>query len=105
MGESCIRVPMRVAAYCLMPNHFHLVVWPRADGELSRWMHWLLTTHVPPVSPALRAQRPRLARAIQSIPHPAGRALIDCRPLRGAEPVASRARRARAGLEMVEPPA
>jgi putative transposase len=29
-----------------MPNHFHLVLWPRADGELSRWMHWLLTTHV-----------------------------------------------------------
>ena len=46
MGESCIRVPMRVVAYCLMPNHFHLVVWPSADGELSRWMHWLLTTHV-----------------------------------------------------------
>jgi putative transposase len=39
-------VPMRVLAYCLMPNHFHLVVWPREDGDLSRWMQWLLTTHV-----------------------------------------------------------
>src|SRR5271165_906685 len=29
-----------------MTNHFHLVLWPRADGDLSRWMHWLLTTHV-----------------------------------------------------------
>ena len=28
-----------------MPNHFHLVVRPRADGDLSRWMQWLLTTH------------------------------------------------------------
>jgi REP-associated tyrosine transposase len=46
LGEASIRVPMRVVAYCLMPNHFHLVLWPRADGELSRWMHWLLTTHV-----------------------------------------------------------
>ena len=29
-----------------MPNHFHLVLWPRKDGELGEWMHWLLTTHV-----------------------------------------------------------
>ena len=40
------RCPMRVLAYCLMPNHFHLVLWPREDGDLSRWMQWLLTTHV-----------------------------------------------------------
>ncbi len=46
MAEASIRVPMRILAYCLMPNHFHLALWPRADGELSRWMHWLMTTHV-----------------------------------------------------------
>ena len=44
--EACERVPMRVLAWCLMSNHFHLVVWPHADGELSRWMQWLLTSHV-----------------------------------------------------------
>jgi REP element-mobilizing transposase RayT len=27
-----------VLAYCLMPNHFHLVLWPHADGDLSRFM-------------------------------------------------------------------
>ena len=37
---------MRVLAYCLMPNHFHLVLRPHADGDLSRWMQWLLTAHV-----------------------------------------------------------
>jgi len=37
---------MRLLAYCLMPNHFHLAVWPRRDGDLSRWMHWLLNAHV-----------------------------------------------------------
>src|SRR5262245_54854014 len=37
---------MRVLCYCLMPNHFHLVLWPRRDGDLSRWMQWLLTAHV-----------------------------------------------------------
>ena len=40
------RIPMRVLAYCLMPNHFHLALWPYHDGDLSRWMHWLLTAHV-----------------------------------------------------------
>jgi len=29
-----------------MPNHFHLVLWPHKDGDLSRWMQWLLTAHV-----------------------------------------------------------
>ena len=37
---------MRVLAYCLMPNHFHLALWPRHDGDLSRFMQWLLTAHV-----------------------------------------------------------
>ena len=46
LAGACERVPMRVLAYCLMPNHFHLVLWPKADGELSRFMQWLLTAHV-----------------------------------------------------------
>jgi len=37
---------MRILAYCLMPNHFHFVLWPHETGDISRWMHWLLTTHV-----------------------------------------------------------
>jgi putative transposase len=44
--RACQRLPMRVLAYCLMPNHFHLVLWPYGDGDLGRWMHWLLTSHV-----------------------------------------------------------
>jgi putative transposase len=37
---------MRPLGYCLMPNHFHLVLWPYGDGDLGRWMPWLLTAHV-----------------------------------------------------------
>jgi putative transposase len=36
---------MRVCAYVLMPNHFHLVLWPRRDGQLSGFMRWLTMTH------------------------------------------------------------
>ena len=46
LQEASERVSMRLLAYRLMPNHFHLVVWPRKDGDLSRWMQWLLTSHV-----------------------------------------------------------
>ena len=39
------RTPVRCLAYCVMPNHFHLVLWPRADGDLSQFMFWLTTMH------------------------------------------------------------
>lgn len=42
---ACERVSMRLLAYCVMPNHWHLVVWPRQDGDLSRFMNWLTLTH------------------------------------------------------------
>jgi putative transposase len=38
--------PAKIFAYCLMPNHFHLVLQPEEAGDLSRWVHWLLTSHV-----------------------------------------------------------
>lgn len=31
--------------YTVMPNHWHLVVWPRRDGELSKFVGWLTLTH------------------------------------------------------------
>ncbi len=46
MAEANERLSLRVLGYVLMPNHFHLVLWPRANGDLSRWMQWLLTSHV-----------------------------------------------------------
>src|SRR5262245_23390883 len=46
MADALAKRPMRILAYCLMSNHFHLVLWPRRDGDLSRWMQWLLTAHV-----------------------------------------------------------
>jgi len=46
LANSFSRTPMRVLGFCLMPNHFHLVLWPRGDGDLGRWMQWLMTSHV-----------------------------------------------------------
>ena len=45
VGESLDFVPMRVLAYCLMPNHWHMVLYPRGDGELSRFLQSITLTH------------------------------------------------------------
>jgi putative transposase len=28
-----------------MPNHWHLVLWPSADGDVSEYMRWLTVIH------------------------------------------------------------
>jgi putative transposase len=45
LEEAVERTRTRLLAYCIMPNHWHLVVWPRQDGELSRFVGWLTLTH------------------------------------------------------------
>jgi putative transposase len=46
MSDAQSRVDLDVLGACLMPNHFHLMLRPKNDGDLGRWMHWLLTCHV-----------------------------------------------------------
>lgn len=45
LAEAHQRVPMRTLGYCIMPNHWHLLLWPRGDGDLSEFMQWLTVTH------------------------------------------------------------
>jgi putative transposase len=40
------RTEMRLLAYGILPDHWHLVVWPRRDGALSPYAQWLTVTHV-----------------------------------------------------------
>jgi putative transposase len=37
--------PTRLLAYCIMPNHWHFLLWPREDGELTAFLRWLTHTH------------------------------------------------------------
>jgi putative transposase len=46
LDEARDKVPMRLLAWCAMPNHWHLVVWPYQDGDLSEYLRWLTVTHV-----------------------------------------------------------
>ena len=53
--EGIEHARVAIFSYCLMPNHWHLVVSPLVDGHLSRFMHWVGTTH---------ARRWQLARGL-----------------------------------------
>jgi putative transposase len=45
LKEAHDRTGVRLLAYCLMPNHWHLLLWSKTDGELSEVMRWITVTH------------------------------------------------------------
>ena len=45
LAEAYAQTKIRIAAYCLMSNHWHLLLWPRHDGELSEVLRWITVTH------------------------------------------------------------
>ncbi len=45
MTEAANRHPLPLLAFCLMPNHWHLVVWPDEERTLALHMHWLTGEH------------------------------------------------------------
>jgi len=45
LAETLALLPLQLLSYCLMPNHWHLVLWPREDGDLGRFMQRLSVTH------------------------------------------------------------
>lgn len=45
LTEAVNRFDMRLLAYCLMPNHFHLVLYSRNDRDVQKFMQWLTLTH------------------------------------------------------------
>ncbi|MFC1751738.1 transposase [Patescibacteria group bacterium] len=45
LEEAVEKFNMRLLAYCIMPNHFHFVLYPENNGELSKFMGWLTNTH------------------------------------------------------------
>ena len=46
MRQACHRSGMRVIAYSVMPNHWHIVLWPPENVSVSAFMQWLTSTHV-----------------------------------------------------------
>ena len=45
LREAQGRFPVSIFAYCVMPNHWHLLAQPQKPKSISRFMHWFGTTH------------------------------------------------------------
>lgn len=45
LGDAVEKYSMRLLAYCIMRNHWHLVLHPKQDGDLGLFMGWLTNTH------------------------------------------------------------
>jgi len=44
LTEAKEQTNMRILAYCIMPNHWHLVLYPKKDGDLQKFMGWFTLT-------------------------------------------------------------
>lgn len=45
MIDAHHRHPVRILSYCVLSNHWHFVVWPEEDGQLTAFFRWLTHTH------------------------------------------------------------
>lgn len=43
--EAKKNYPLKILSYCLMPNHWHLVLCPPSDESMPQFMRWLTLTH------------------------------------------------------------
>ncbi len=45
LEEAVKHFSVKILAYCIMPNHWHLVLNPENEGDLSLFVGWLTNTH------------------------------------------------------------
>jgi len=41
LAEGIERYAVELLTYCILPNHWHLVVRPKTDKALGQWMGWV----------------------------------------------------------------
>lgn len=45
LADGTALFSVRLCGYCILSNHWHLLVWPQEDGALSSFMRWITQTH------------------------------------------------------------
>ena len=45
LTEAKKKYSMRILAYCIMPNHWHFLLYPHRNTDLPLFMRWLTQTH------------------------------------------------------------
>jgi hypothetical protein len=64
--DAHARLPVDPVGYCVMPNHFHLVLRLHHDGDPGRWKQWLLTS-MPGATIAVTAPQGTSGKPIQAL--------------------------------------
>jgi REP element-mobilizing transposase RayT len=71
VAEAMEQYPVRVCGYCIMGNHWHMLLWPKEDGILSDFMRRLSLIRIPQYSRAfinVARKRARHASPLQDMP-------------------------------------
>jgi putative transposase len=45
LAEALDKYPLRILVFVVMPNHWHFVLWPETDRQLTDFCRWLAHTH------------------------------------------------------------
>ena len=45
LAEGLERMEMRLCGYCIMGNHWHMLLWPVNDDDVSEFLRWVTLTH------------------------------------------------------------
>ena len=45
LDDGLQKYPVELFSFCLMPNHWHLVLRPQEDGAMGKMLRWVTTTH------------------------------------------------------------
>jgi len=45
LEEAKKRLNIKLYSYCIMPNHWHLIISPLSDGDVAKFVGWLTMTH------------------------------------------------------------
>ncbi|WP_315861476.1 transposase [Stieleria tagensis] len=94
LAEGLGKYPVDLFAFCLLPNHWHLVLRPRKDGSMGRLGGWLASTHtllLPRAQPDAWARSP-VSGTFQELSRSRRCPLFDRLPLRGTQCPACQAR-------------
>ena len=46
LADAIKQNPLAVLGYVIMPNHFHLVLWPQQGIQISAFMRWFMNAHI-----------------------------------------------------------
>jgi putative transposase len=46
LADAAARTTVRLIGFCLLTNHWHLLLWPAADQEISSYMQLLMNSHI-----------------------------------------------------------